>query len=145
MHGGWNSGNALVGIQNATATTAYTPPGRNTGPWTVPAGSPEAWRFTPDGAPNFIVEWLDAGGTIIGTGDSVEVCPIAPTTYTAQITYTNCDGTSIVESDDVNVNFTDTVDVAGGSGRFRKLWFGRWFGHRQHRLGWDGALRLPLG
>ncbi|MFH1321393.1 MAG: PKD domain-containing protein, partial [Bacteroidota bacterium] len=95
----WNSGNAVIGIQNSTGTAGVTPPGRNTGSWTA---SNEAWRFTPDGTPNYVVEWYE-GITQIGTGAIVNVCPFLPTTYTSQVTYTNCDGSIIVETDDVLV------------------------------------------
>jgi len=40
---GWNSGNAIIGIQDATGTTGVAAPDRNTGPWTA---YNEAWRFT---------------------------------------------------------------------------------------------------
>ena len=36
----WNSGNTVIGIQNPAGTLGYTPPGRNTGNWTI--NSPEA-------------------------------------------------------------------------------------------------------
>ncbi len=38
----WNSGNAVIGIQDSTGTLGLTPPGRNTGQWTA---TNEAWRF----------------------------------------------------------------------------------------------------
>lgn len=41
----WNTGSAVLGIQNATATLAYVPPGRDaSAPW---AASQESWRFSP--------------------------------------------------------------------------------------------------
>lgn len=96
----WNSGNTVVGIQNPTGTTGLAAPGRNTGAWTVT--TPEGWRFLPSGAPIYTVEWLENGNSI-GTGTTVNVCPVVPTTYTAQATYTSCDGNIIVETDDVLV------------------------------------------
>lgn len=98
--GSWNSGNTVIGIQNPTGTQGLAAPGRNTGPWTVTV--PEGWRFLPSGAPIYTVEWLE-GGNVIGTGNTVNVCPVVPTTYTAQATYTSCDGTIIIETDDVVV------------------------------------------
>ena len=56
----WNSGNAVIGIQNIGATQGICPPNRNTGPWTA---TNEAWRFTPNGTPNYVVEWFDVSGT----------------------------------------------------------------------------------
>ena len=40
----WNSGNAVIGIQDGSGTNATVAPGRNTGPWDV--STPEAWRFS---------------------------------------------------------------------------------------------------
>jgi len=99
----WNSGNAVIGLQNSTGTAGITPPGRNTGPWTA---SNEAWRFTPNGPLNYTVEWYD-GITLVGTGATVNVCPLATTTYTGQVTYTNCDASTIVETDTVQVITSD--------------------------------------
>ena len=97
----WQSGYAIVGIQNPAGTQGIAAPGRNGLPaWTVT--TPEAWRFTPNGAPIYTTEWFQ-GGTSIGTGTTVNVCPTATTTYTAQVTYTACDGTVIVKTDDMIV------------------------------------------
>lgn len=96
----WNSGNAVIGIQDATGTTGYTALGRNTGPWST---SSEAWRFTPDGAPNYTVDWYE-GGVYIGSGETIDVCPSLPTqTYDATATYTLCDGSTVEVTDDVIV------------------------------------------
>ncbi len=103
--GGWNSGNALIGIQNPAGTAGITPPGRNTGAWTV--STPEAWRFLPNGAPIYTLEWLE-GVNVIGTTAAVSVCPSTATTYTARATYTRCDGTTVVEEDQVIVNPANT-------------------------------------
>ncbi|MFN5982499.1 MAG: gliding motility-associated C-terminal domain-containing protein [Fluviicola sp.] len=97
----WNGGNAIIGIQNPSGTSGIAAPNRNTAPdWTVT--SPEAWRFTPDGAPIYTTEWFD-GATSLGTNPVVSVCPTITTTYTAQTTYTACDGNVIIESDNVTV------------------------------------------
>lgn len=113
----WNDGNALIGIQGPTGANGVTPPGRNTGPW---AASNEAWRFTPSGAPNWVVTWYDSGGNVVGNGLTVtNVCPTATETYTAEIVYTNCDGTVVTVTDDVVVNvsngFTTTQNVVDES------------------------------
>ena len=39
----WNGGRAVTGVINSTGAIAFTPLGRNTGPWTA---SQEGWRFT---------------------------------------------------------------------------------------------------
>jgi large repetitive protein len=101
---GWNGGRAVIGIQNNTGTVGYTPPGRNTGNWTVT--TPEAWRFTPAGAPIYTaIQWLE-GATPIGSGNTITVCPSGNTTYTARTTYTRCDGLQIQAQDQVAVSFS---------------------------------------
>ena len=82
----WNSGNALIGIQNIGSTQGLTPPNRNTGPWSATA---EAWRFTPNGISNYIVEWFDNSGFSQGFGDTLNVCTQTQENYTAEITYNN--------------------------------------------------------
>ncbi|MGO3181459.1 MAG: gliding motility-associated C-terminal domain-containing protein [Aequorivita sp.] len=109
----WNSGNAVLGIQNQDGTEGYTPDGRNTGNWSA---SNEAWRFTPNGDSNVVFSWLDAEGTVISNDTTINVCPTeASTTYTAQAVYTNCNGDVVTESDDVTVLRTGsfTVDLGG--------------------------------
>ena len=112
----WNGGNAIIGIQNPAGTTGIAAPNRNTAPdWTVT--TPEAWRFTPDGAPIYSTEWFD-GATSLGTNPIINVCPTVSTTYTAQTTYTACDGTVIIETDDVTVNpntGSPTITQTGGT------------------------------
>ncbi len=96
----WNSGNALIGIQNAAGTVGYTPAGRNTGPWTA---TNEGWRFIPTGPSAVTINWSDQTGPL-GTGTSLSVCPSDPIhTYVATATYSRCDGSTIVVSDDVVV------------------------------------------
>lgn len=116
---GWNGGLAIQGIQNANGTVAFTVPGRNATVWTA---SNDAWRFTPAGAPNYTIAWFQ-GGTQIGTGSTINVCPAGPTTYTAEATYNSCGATTVVSSN-VNVGFSGVsisidsvhqVSCAGGS------------------------------
>jgi gliding motility-associated-like protein len=98
----WNDGNAIIGIQNATGSAGLTAPGRNSMTmWTIT--SPEAWRFTPSGPTNYTIKWFD-GTTQIGTGATINVCPTSSTTYTAECTYTMCNGSTVVETDQLNVN-----------------------------------------
>lgn len=102
--GGWNGGRAIIGIQNKTGTAGIAAPGRNAAAnWAV--ATPEGWRFTPNGAPNYTVAWTQ-GGTAIGTGNTINVCPgSGTTTYTATVTYNRCDGTVVSASDNVVVNY----------------------------------------
>ena len=92
----WNSGNALIGIQDPTATIAYVPPNRNTGPWSA---NQEAWRFTPNGTPNYSINWYDNSGILVGQGDTITVCPSENTIYEAEIIYTNCNQSQVIEND----------------------------------------------
>ncbi|MFN5983520.1 MAG: gliding motility-associated C-terminal domain-containing protein [Fluviicola sp.] len=99
----WNGGRAIIGIQNPAGTAGIAAPGRNAGAnWTVT--TPEAWRFTPNGVPNYTIAWFQ-GATQIGTGATINVCPGGPATYTARVTYTMCNGTTVVETDQVNVSY----------------------------------------
>jgi gliding motility-associated-like protein len=115
---GWNQGKAVQGVQNVGATQAVIVPGRNSPTqWTT---SNNAYRWTPNGAPMVPnITWWQ-GATQIGTGASVQVCPMSPTVYTAQVSYTGCAGGVISASDQVTVtasgpgftvNFTNVVDV----------------------------------
>jgi len=107
----WNSGNALIGVQNSDASQAVWPAGYNTGPWTA---SNLAFRFTPNGAPNWEVNWYDGNGDPAGTGLTVEVCPGETTTYTAEVVYTTCFDSTVVETDDVTVTVLSTLIVDAG-------------------------------
>ncbi len=101
----WNNGNAVIGIQNSNGSIGLSPPGRNTGPWTA---SNEAWRFTPDGPPNWTVTWTDHRGNVVGTGLTIHnVCPRNTTTYYAEVVYTNCDNTSIALTDSTVITMID--------------------------------------
>lgn len=113
----WNSGNATLGIQNNDGDIAFVPPGRNTSdsPWTA---NDEAWQIAPAGNPTYDFAWLDAGGNVIGTTATLEVCPVDDiTTYTARVTYTNCNGDEVVLTDDLVVTLTNTYTVDIGESR----------------------------
>lgn len=101
----WNGGNAVVGIQNIDGTQAVVAPNRNSlsTNWTV---TNEAWRFVPSGAPITTLEWFEGSGTsgpLIGTTDTIDVCPTSTTTYTARVTYALCNGGTVVETDETVV------------------------------------------
>ncbi|MEZ4786963.1 MAG: CUB domain-containing protein [Flavobacterium haoranii] len=101
----FNDGNAVIGIQNADGTIASVPPGRNVldPNWTA---TNEAWRFVPNGTSIASLTWYEGSGTsgpVLGTTDVINVCPTATTTYTAEITYTLCDGRTITELDETTV------------------------------------------
>lgn len=92
----WQDGEAVLGIQNVDGTKGIAAPGRNLGAW---AAYDEAWRFVPDGSPNFEFNWLDENGNSIGTNKNLSYCPTSqvPETVTASIEYTNCNGDKILE------------------------------------------------
>ncbi len=101
----WNGGNAIVGLQNAAGTAAVVAPGRNglDTNWEV---TNEAWRFTPSGASIATLKWFEGSGTsgpVVGTSNILHVCPTATTTYTAEVTYSLCNGTTIKETDETIV------------------------------------------
>ena len=102
---GWNGGRAVIGIQNAGGDIGMVAPGRQTGNWSA---NNEAWRFTPSGAPNYSLTWYSSTSpTPLGTGTSVNVCPTATfSTYSAVLTYTNCDNSTVTVSDEVAVTLT---------------------------------------
>lgn len=95
---GWNSGRAIIGVQNATGTAATVAPGRDFP--SVYTCTNEAWRFTPDAtvssytvssipyAPvpyaSSLVYWYNVNtGAFMGTGSTMTVCPTTTTTYKA--------------------------------------------------------------
>ncbi|MFN3753487.1 fibronectin type III domain-containing protein [Flavobacterium sp.] len=111
----WNGGNAIVGIQNAAGNAAVVAPNRNglSTNWTA---TNEAWRFTPSGPSIASIKWFEGSGTTgtqLSTNNILNVCPLATTTYTAEVTYTLCNGTTVKLTDET------TVTVTGG-----KVWNG---------------------
>jgi gliding motility-associated-like protein len=110
----WNNGNAVVGIQNEAGTVAYVPPGRNTGTWTVPASSPELWRFVPNHNPSSIVfdyKWYDdATNTLVGSGQSLNVCVTEDTTYRVEADFNDPNtGQQYTLTDTVTVFFDNEL------------------------------------
>lgn len=101
----WNSGNAIVGIQNATGTQAVVAPNRNglDTNWTT---TNEAWRFTPSGTSIASIKWYQGSGTsgtVVGTSNTLNICPTTTTTYTAEVTYTLCGGSTLKITDETTV------------------------------------------
>ena len=97
----WYNGYGIVGIQNAGATTAVCPPGRNMTAFTA---NNEAWRFSPAGAPSYSVTWTDPSNAVVGTGlGPINVCPTVNTTYTSTMVVTDCNSAT--------TNYFNTVNV----------------------------------
>ncbi|HOY31475.1 MAG TPA: gliding motility-associated C-terminal domain-containing protein [Bacteroidales bacterium] len=116
----WNSGNGLVGIQNASGTVGLAAPGRNTSAWSA---QNEAWRFTPTGSSQVGITWFD-GTSQIGSGNSIQVCPTGTTTYRAQANYNTCFGQVVTVDDEITLSLssgnvvlspTDPTICTGGS------------------------------
>jgi hypothetical protein len=111
----WNGGNAIVGVQNAAGTVGTVAPNRNalSADWTT---TNEAWRFVPSGSSITSIKWYQGAGTggpVVGTTDVINVCPASTTTYTAEVTYTLCSGSTVKVTDQT------TVTVSGN-----KVWNG---------------------
>ncbi|MEZ4852771.1 GEVED domain-containing protein [Flavobacterium sp.] len=104
----WNDGNGVIGIQNADGTLATVAPNRNglDPDWST---TNEAWRFIPSGNSITSIAWHEGSGTsgpVLGTSNTLAVCPTETTTYTAAITYALCNGNTLVETDETTVVFT---------------------------------------
>lgn len=98
---GWNQGRGIIGIQNANATLASFPAGRNSPTqWTA---LNEAWRFVPTGPQSYTVTWASPTGTV-ATGLSANVCPAATTNYTATMNINSCAGVASSYSSAVTVS-----------------------------------------
>ena len=100
----WNGGAAIEGLQDGTMTQAIVVPGRNYP--TQWSASNDAWRFTPNGAPQYTVTWLQ-NNVSIGTTPSITVCPTTTSTYVAQVVNQTCNGPLTV---------SDTVVITVGNG-----------------------------
>ncbi|MBL0310080.1 MAG: gliding motility-associated C-terminal domain-containing protein [Bacteroidetes bacterium] len=108
----WNDGAAIEGIVGDNGATAYTVPGRNYHSGSSWTAQNDAWRFNPNGVPSYTTRWFE-GTTLVGTGDSIQVCPTTlQTTYTAITTYEPCGvGTPIVVADSLVVNLSGIFSV----------------------------------
>jgi len=121
----WNHGNALIALQNEDGTVAIVPPGRNTGDW---AAHDELWRFYPNGGSsggggsgsggsgsggNYTLTWYDMNNNVLGTGDSLRVCPDTTTSYRVQLDFTiNGQTKSTSDTVTVTVDYShDNVDL----------------------------------
>lgn len=101
----FNSGSGLIGLQNADGSQAIAPPGRNTGKWEA---HNEAWRFIPDGMPNYDFAWYDASNNIISTNDELVA---GPGTYKAKIVYHSCYGVDIVKEQTLTITKETVIAV----------------------------------
>ncbi|MBC3847516.1 T9SS type A sorting domain-containing protein [Winogradskyella echinorum] len=106
----WNGGNASIGLQERS-NSGISAPGRNTNDtnWTA---TEEAWRFVPDGASITTLKWYE--GSISAANEitdpnndnQITVSPNSSTTYFAEVTYTLCNGSTIVQTSSTDVTIT---------------------------------------
>ena len=106
----WNSGYGIIGIQNATSTTAVCPPGRNMGAWSA---INEAWRFVPSGATSHTFNW--SGPSLSTTSQTATVSPSTTSTYTATMVITNCDASTLTFTSTAVVNVTPSPAITVNS------------------------------
>lgn len=129
---GWNGGQAIHGLQNATGTLATVVPGRNSATqWST---TMEGMKFSPSGAnytisnipfspiflgvqANSVITWFNAAGNNIGTGANVTVNPTQNTFYVATVASVTCGGTaqssSFTYRDTIWVSISNPVVTAG--------------------------------
>ncbi len=119
----WNSGKAMVGLQNMAKTIGIMPIGRRASdpPWGS-IGMNEVWRFYPSGGSTLYrsVQLLDGTGAVVATGDTTRidantfsttfpnVCPAAVgnSIYVVKTTYQRFDdpANTIYSLDTINVD-----------------------------------------
>ena len=75
---GWNGGNAILGVEDASGSNFVTYPGFNGTNWTA---SNFGCRFTPSAIPAWSFAWTDPGGSVVGSTSTLTVCPTATTLY----------------------------------------------------------------
>ncbi len=117
---GWNSGLAILGVQNAARTAAVTAAGKNATVWGR-AGMDSCYRFTPfGGTPMFKRAELLINNVVVATNTTdtssaagallnvnfANVCPTADSTaYGVRVVYASCSNPNI------EVSFLDTIYV----------------------------------
>ncbi|MDB5227919.1 MAG: hypothetical protein JWN78_2112, partial [Bacteroidota bacterium] len=108
----WNSGQGLIGIQDATGANWYAPAGSN--PSTVPQAN-ICYRFLPNGPLMQTINWTQ-GATVVSNTATLNptICPTSTTTYVANLVNTRCDGTTVTVTD--AVNFTVNAAPAPSAG-----------------------------
>ncbi len=131
---GWNSGRAMIGIQNFGRNQAMMPPGRAAldPPWGS-IGMNESWRFVPSGGPSLFkrVELYDLGGSLIATGSTTSlgngqldvsfdnICAPAggATSFVIQAVYEKMDDPSveIFGTDTITINRANGLAATAGS------------------------------
>ena len=132
---GWNSGRAILGIQDWTRTQSIMAPGRAAianGSWGT-TNMNESWRFEPAAGASLFkrVELVDLGGTILSTGTTLPAGPgrleasfpntcvpaAGVTTYIIRSVYTKIDDplTEVFGTDTIRVSRATGVTVTSAT------------------------------
>lgn len=123
---GWNSGLAILGVQNWARTAAVTAPGKNCTVWDE---TNTAYRFTPSGAGSRYVSsgLYTMGGALVVAADTttttaglldlrfLNVCPPSGSTqYVVRTTFSACENpaTQYVGYDTITLNRTNSLNAA---------------------------------
>ena len=102
--------NSLIGIINSESTVGYSPADRNSGIWTA---QNEAWKFTPNG--NAIipqVSWFNTANQMVGSGQTINVCPTKNEIFTVKVSYPLCGNLNYVLQDTSAVTFASDFPLA---------------------------------
>lgn len=104
----WNNGNSLIGIQNYNGTLGISAPDRNTENW---VSENESWQFIPKGENNTQVNWYDTtnGSTYVGSGNNIEICPLIGNSYTVEVIYQLCNGSTIEAYDSITISSSNFI------------------------------------
>ena len=125
----WNTGLAILGIQDWTQTKAVAAPGKNCTPW---AESNTGYRFTPSGAGSRYLssELYTLGGTLVLAADTATTTPglldinfpnICPpggaSQYVVKTIFTACDNpaSQLITYDTITVNRSNGLNAAAST------------------------------
>lgn len=101
---------SLIGIIGDDPAVGFSPSNRNTGIWEA---HKEGYKFSPEGEEIIPkVNWYNVDNELIGSGDTVSVCPSKPETYTAKVSYDLCGADSLILQDAALVSFADNFPAA---------------------------------
>lgn len=105
-----SAGFAIMGINNANGTIAYTPPGKNRGVWDAVQ---ESWRFSPSGEDMYRMDWYE-DGILAATDQTTHTTVIGKSKIiTAKIVPFDCDGEDYddIYTDKYEVRFRPAIDL----------------------------------
>lgn len=102
--------NSLIGIINSESTVGYSPASRNSGIWEA---QNEAWKFAPSG--NAItpqISWFNATNQMVGSGNTINVCPTKNEIFTVKVSYPVCGNFNYILEDTSAVTFASDFPLA---------------------------------